>query len=87
MYTHIHTYIRPEKHLEGYEPVLNAVWQDDFHFYIFMFLFPHMQYLHNNKFLKPLIKMKLVGQLRQLTNYTFNRKCTTAETKNYLKEM
>lgn len=31
--------------------------------------------------------MKLVGQLRQLTNYTFNRKCTTAETKNYLKEM
>lgn len=61
-------------------------------FTFFMFLFSHfsiitMYYLYNNKFFKPLKKMKLVGRLRHLTNYVFNRKCTTAETKNYLKEM
>lgn len=45
-----------------------------------------MYYLYNNKFLNPLNKMKLVGQLRHFTNYIFNRKCSTAETKTYHEE-
>lgn len=61
-------------------------------FTFLMFIFPHfsmtMFYLHNFTYiiLKPLKKMKIVSQLRHFTNYIFNRKCTTAESKNYLKE-
>lgn len=90
MYIHKHIYICPDKHLGGYGPVFNTIRWDNFNFYIFLcfyfliFLLT-IYYLYNDKFLNPLKKVKLTGQLRHLTNYIFNRKCTTAKTKNYLK--
>lgn len=41
MHTYIHSYIRPEKHLEVYGLVLNTVWWGNFYFNFYVFYVYH----------------------------------------------